>query len=105
MSNEKGKDAARGSQSTGKSTDHTTPTSGSREESMNEAGKDQFGKKPPPQAPAPEDQGDGTSDDLDETPARDATRQNPASSGTTSLGGEPKDAESIRGPGGIEGTG
>lgn len=72
---------------------------------MDEAGSDAFPGEARSVDPIPEDQGDGTSDDLDETPSSDATKQNPASSGTTSIGGEPKDAESIRSPGGIEGTG
>ncbi len=72
---------------------------------MDEAGSDAFSRKARGGDPSPEDQGDGTSDDLDETPPPDATKQNPASSGTTSIGGEPKDAESIRSPGGVEGTG
>ncbi|MEO8192940.1 MAG: hypothetical protein ABI681_03745 [Gemmatimonadales bacterium] len=50
-------------------------TSGNREESMKEAGKDKFGE------------------------------QNPASSGTTPLTGEPSDGESRTGPGGVEGEG
>jgi len=72
---------------------------------MDKAGSDAFADEAGTEDPMPEDQGDGTSDDLDETPSPDATRQNPASSGTTSIGGESKDAESIRSPGGVEGTG
>jgi hypothetical protein len=51
-------------------------TSGNREESMNESDKDEFGK---------------------------SGRQNPATSGTESLGGEAPDSNDRRGPGGVEG--
>lgn len=54
-----------------------TDTSGNREESMAESEDDAFGK---------------------------AGKQNPASSGTESLTGEPDDASDRRGPGGVEGT-
>jgi len=64
-----------------------------------------FGKAGSVRKPDAVNQGDGTSDDKDGTSAGDSGEQNPASSGTTSIGGEPKDADSIRSPGGVEGTG
>ena len=54
-------------------------TSGNREESMRESGKDAFGDKSAVRNP------------------------NTASSGTTGLGGESSDADRIEGPGGVEG--
>ena len=56
-----------------------TRTSGNREESMRESGKDAFG---------------------DKSAARNPSS---ASSGTTSLSGESSDADSLTGPGGVEG--
>lgn len=69
-------------------------TSGNREESMNDSGEDAFGKKSPQPDRSGATQADGTKrdDDLD-----------PASSGTTSLGGESRAANERPGPGGIEG--
>jgi len=74
---------------------------------MAESGRDDdsFGKTGPIRKPDAVNQGDGTSDDQNATSAGDGGEQNPASSGTTSIGGEPKDADSIRSPGGVEGTG
>lgn len=105
VANQSDRDPTRGPRSKDETSDAAAPTSGSREESMSEAGTHEFGAGSTAQDPDPDNQGDGTSEDREETPARDAGKQNPASSGTTSLGGEPKDAESIRSPGGIEGTG
>jgi len=69
-------------------------TSGNREESMNDSGKDAFGKKSPQPDRGAATQADGTKrdDELD-----------PASSGTTSLGGESRAANERPGAGGIEG--
>jgi len=94
-------------------------TSGSREESMGAIESDGSESEGTVRPPDPADQGDGTSDDRagkppagqrteaegSEKPGPDAARQNPASSGTTSLGGEPADAESMKSSGGVEGTG
>jgi hypothetical protein len=57
----------------------SAPTSGNREESMSDSGKDAFNSKNPVR-------GSSTS-----------------SSGTTGLGGESRDADRIEGPGGVEG--
>ena len=54
-------------------------TSGNREESMRESGKDAFGDKSAARNP------------------------NTASSGTTGLGGESSNGDRIEGPGGVEG--
>lgn len=78
-------------------------TSGSREESMNETGKDAFGDKSAVRNPDSTQQGDGTSDPADNTYIGRAGGQLASDSGTTSLGGEPRDASSKTGPGGIEG--
>jgi len=56
-----------------------TPTSGNREESMHDSGKDAFNKG---------------------TPVRGS---NTSSSGTTGLGGESKDSDRTQGAGGVEG--
>ena len=55
------------------------PTSGNREESMNDSGKDAFSGK---------------------TPVRGSST---SSSGTTSLGGESRDSDRTQGAGGVEG--
>lgn len=78
-------------------------TSGSREESMNEAGKDAFGDKNAVRNPDSTQQGDGTSDPADNTYIGRAGEQFSSSSGTASLGGEPPDSSSRTGPGGVEG--
>ena len=72
-----------------------TRTSGNREESMTESGKDAFGRGSAIRNPDSSEQGDGTSDETGS--------QNPGSSGTTPLGGEPSDAGDRKGPGGVEG--
>ena len=70
-------------------------TSGNREESMTESGKDAFGRGSAVRNPDSTEQGDGTSEDTG--------RQNPRASETTTLGGEPGDAGDRKGPGGVEG--
>ena len=70
-------------------------TSGNREESMTESGKDAFGEGSAVRNPDSTEQGDGTSDERGE--------QSPRASGTTSLGGEPGDAGDRTEPGGVEG--
>jgi hypothetical protein len=72
-----------------------TGTSGNREESMTESGKDAFGRGSAVRNPDSTEQGDGTSDDTG--------RQSPRESGTTPLGGEPSDAGDRKEPGGVEG--
>lgn len=70
-------------------------TSGNREESMNESGKDAFGRGTAVRNPDPSGQSDGSE-------GTDGS-QSPAGSGTTSLGGESADSADRRGPGGVEG--
>ena len=78
-------------------------TSSNREESMTESGKDSFSGKSASRNPAPTSQGDGTEDFADNTFIGRVGNQSPASSGTTPLGGESPDQDSITGPGGVEG--
>ena len=78
-------------------------TSRNREESMTESGKDAFGDKSAVRNPDSTSQGDGTSEPADNTYIGEAGEMHPSSSGTTSLGGEPIDGNSRRGPGGVEG--
>jgi len=70
-------------------------TSGNREESMKESGKDAFGRGSAVRNPDSSEQGDGS----------EGTEgsQSPADSGTTSLGGESAESADRRGPGGVEG--
>ena len=70
-------------------------TSGNREESMKESGKDAFGRGSAVRNPDPSEQGDGSE-------GTDGT-QSAGESGTTSLGGESPDSGGRRGPGGVEG--
>lgn len=63
-------------------------TSGSREESMKDSGKDSFGEK------KAKSDGNSPNSELD-----------PAGSGTTPLGGETPDSSDRQSPGGVEGTG
>lgn len=78
-------------------------TSGNREESMTESGKDAFGKNSAVRDPASTGQDDRDTDAADTT---DVGRlgQTPASSGTTSLGGEARGGNLEPGPGGVEGA-
>lgn len=71
----------------------TARTSGSREESMTESGKDAFGRGSAVRNPDSSEQGDGTSEG----------RQDPSDSGTTPLGGESPGSADRKGPGGVEG--
>jgi hypothetical protein len=92
-------------------------TSRSREESMAESGQDAFGKGGAARNPDRVGQADGGETDSQASPDEsqpDARRaapggteevQNPRSSGTTGLGGESQDSDSVREPGGIEGAG
>jgi len=87
----------------GEDKSETARTSGNREESMTESGKDAFGDKSAIRNPDSTSQGDGTSDNEDPTYVGRLGKQTPASSGTTPLGGEPKGGAAERAPGGIEG--
>ena len=80
-------------------------TSGNREESMTESGKDAFGDKSTARNPDSTEQGDGTSesDPADNTYIGRAGEQFSSNSGTTPLGGESRDGDSRTGPGGVEG--
>jgi hypothetical protein len=78
-------------------------TSGSREESMNETGKDAFGDKSAARNPDSTQQGDGTSDPADNTYIGRIGKQSPSTSGTASLGGESRDTNAKTGAGGVEG--
>lgn len=89
----------------GKDKRESQKTSGNREESMTESGKDAFGSSSEARIPELADDGDdgkgrdrsaGLSD-----PA--AGKQTSRSSGTTSLGGERKGGAAERAPGGVEG--
>ena len=71
-----------------------TRTSGNREESMTESGKDAFGRGSAVRNPDSTEQGDGSSEQ---------GNQDPAESGTTPLGGESPDSGDRKGPGGVEG--
>ncbi len=71
-------------------------TSGNREESMTESGKDAFGKGGAIRTPDSTSQSDGS--------AVEPGEQDPSESGTTSLGGESRESGDIKGPGGVEGT-
>ena len=77
----------------GEDKSNTARTSGSREESMTESGKDAFGSDSAVRNPDSRAQGDGTSEG----------RQDPSDSGTTPLGGESPDSADRRGAGGVEG--
>jgi hypothetical protein len=78
-------------------------TSGSREESMNETGKDAFGDKSAVRNPDSTAQGDGNGDPADNTYIGRPGDQFSSSSGTTPLGGEPRDSAKKTGAGGVEG--
>lgn len=78
-------------------------TSKSREESMSESGQDAFGGKKAVRKPDASPQGDGTSDPSDMTYVGRPGEQFSSTSGTTSLGGESRDADEKTGPGGVEG--
>ena len=78
-------------------------TSKSREESMNETGKDAFGEKSAARNPDSSQQGDGSSDPADNTYIGRVGEQFSSTSGTTSLGGESPDANTKTGAGGVEG--
>lgn len=78
-------------------------TSGNREESMTESGKDAFGDKSAARNPDSTEQGDGTSDPADTTYVGRIGEQRSATSGTTPLGGENREQDSRTGPGGVEG--
>jgi hypothetical protein len=67
-------------------------TSGSREESMTESGKDAFGR-------GSAVRNTGSSEHEDDSEGR----QDPAESGTTGLGGESSDSADRKSPGGVEG--
>lgn len=77
-------------------------TSGNREESMTESGEDEFGKGRVVRDPDPSGKGDEESD-ATKTSGAGTLGQTPASSGTTSLGGEPRGGNPEPGPGGVEG--
>ncbi|MBA3340993.1 MAG: hypothetical protein H0T48_04090 [Gemmatimonadaceae bacterium] len=79
-------------------------TSGSREESMSESGEDGFERSGASKRPDSIAQGDGTTYDPDTTLLVDPGKQDPSSSGTTPMGGEAKDSDAVKGPGGVEGT-
>jgi hypothetical protein len=70
---------------------------------MNETGKDAVGDKSAARNPDSTAQGDGASDPADNTYIGGAGEQFSSSSGTTSLDGEARDADSKTGPGGVEG--
>ena len=80
-------------------------TSKNREESMTESGEDAFGDESAARNPDPSQQGDGTSDPADMTYIGRIGEQRSASSGTTPLAGESRDAEDRKGAGGVEGAG
>ena len=73
---------------------NASQTSGSREESMKDSGNDDFGEKNPKRDERAANQADGVKRDPD---------LDPASSGTTPLGGETREANDRPGPGGVEG--
>ncbi len=73
-----------------------TRTSGNREESMTESGKDAFDRDGAIRNPDSASQSDGSAEEPGE--------QDPSESGTTSLGGESRESGDIKGPGGVEGT-
>ena len=73
-------------------------TSGNREESMTDSGDDEFARGDAARnanRAGKSGQGKGGAD----------MHQSPRESGTTSLGGETPGSDSIRGPGGVEGSG
>lgn len=78
--------------------DDTAPgnaqTSRNREESMKDSGKDAFADKNPRRDRNATNQADGT---------KTGSELDPASSGTTPLGGESQAANDRPGPGGVEG--
>ena len=82
---------------------HNIETSRSREESMNEAGKDAFGEKSAARNPDSAQQGDGSSDPADNTYIGRVGEQFSSTSGTASLGGESRDSNAKTGSGGVEG--
>ena len=73
-------------------------TSRSREESMKDSGDDEFARRGAERNPDKAGKsGSGKSGD--------ESHQSPRDSGTTGLGGETPGSDSIRGPGGVEGSG
>jgi hypothetical protein len=80
-------------------------TSRNREESTKESGKDAFGDKSAVRNPDSTSQGDGSTDNEDPSYVGRLGKQQPSSSGTTPLSGEPGDADSRKAPGGVEGEG
>ena len=80
-----------------------TPTPGGSEESIEEAGNDALGATKPVRDAT--SQGDGSTKTGKPGESVQPAQLDPSSSGTTSLGGEPRDGESLKGPGGVEGEG
>jgi hypothetical protein len=72
-------------------------TSRSREESMKDSGEDEFARRGATRNP---DKAGKTG----RAKSGDESHQSPRDSGTTGLGGETAGSESIRGPGGVEGS-
>ncbi len=70
---------------------------------MEESGNDAFGEKQPVRDAT--SQGDGSTRTGKPGESVQPAQLDPSSSGTTSLGGEPRDSESLKGPGGVEGEG
>ena len=87
----------------GEDKSETARTSGNREESMTESGKDAFGSDSAIRNPDSTSQGDGTADESDTTNVGRSGRQKSATSGTTPLGGEPRGGAPEPAPGGVEG--
>lgn len=79
-------------------------TSGNRNESTSESGEDAFARGGMSKRPDSIAQGDGTTFDPDTTLLGESGKQDPSTSGTTPMGGETKDSDSVKGPGGVEGT-
>ena len=75
-------------------------TSGNREESMTESGKDAFGDKSAVRNPDSTSQGDGAPESDENSRLG---RQRSDSSGTTPLGGESSNSGDLKEPGGVEG--
>lgn len=80
-----------------------TPTSGNREESMEQTGNDAFGSAKPVRDVT--SQSDGSTETGKPGERDPQAEQDPASSGTSSLGGEPRDGDALKGAGGVEGEG
>lgn len=78
--------------------------SGNRDEGTSESGEDAFARDGAPKRPRSIAQSDGTTFDPDTTLIGESGKQDPSSSGTTPMGGETKDSDSAKGPGGVEGT-